>query len=274
MSTPKPRAAAARSYSRIVSLILFSLSPDHTDRSRSLFRRSVLFCLVMTSLLLTPAGAEVFVDDFDDNSIAAENWAVVVYGSGAQIAEQNQRLEFFMPGSASGTEFGTRLVSQFEMRGDFDIRVDYQLLQWPWYNGVRIAIAMTDNLYDNYGMERSSLSAIEPLGEHEVYIADFGPFVLVPTEDLSGTLRLVRSGATQTGYFLQAGEWIAVQTDTAPTRDITIQLHAWSHNYAFRDWDVRAAFDNFTVMTGELHWPETPARETSWGAVKRLYLGR
>lgn len=234
----------------------------------------LVLCLAAAFLIVTPAGAQVFVDDFDDNVIAAENWDVVVYGSGAQIAEQNQQLEFIMPASASGYEFGTRLVSQFELRGDFDIRVDFLLPQWPQFNGVRIAVAMTDDLYDNYGMERSSLSAIEPLGAHEVYIADFGPFVLVPTEDLTGTLRLVRSGATQTGYFLDGAEWVPVQTDGAPTRDITIQLHAWSHDYAFRGWDVRAAFDNFTVMTGELHWPETPVRETSWGAVKRLYLGR
>lgn len=234
----------------------------------------VILGVVVTTCTVTPAGAQVFVDDFNDNSIAAENWEVVSYGSGAEIAEQNQQLEFFMPASASGYEFGTRLVSLFQLRGDFDIRVDFRLLQWPRYNGVRIAVAMTDNLYDNYGMERSSLSAIEPLGAQEVYIADFGPFVLVQTEDMTGTLRLVRSGSTQTGYFLQDGQWIPVQTDWAPTRDITIQLHAWSHDYAFRDWDVGAAFDDFTVMTGDLHWPEIPVLQTSWGAVKRLCQGR
>ncbi len=230
--------------------------------------------LCLSVSVVTPARAQGFVEDFDDNSIAGDIWSVVLYGNGAQMAEQNQELEFFLPASSSGDEFGARLVSVFQLRGDFDLRVDFRLLDWPHYNGVRIAIALTDNLYDNYGMERSSLSAIEPLGAHEVYIADFGPFVLVPTEDVVGQLRLVRSGSTQTGYYYQAGEWIPVLTDSAPPGDIAIQLHAWSHDYAFRDWDVRAAFDNFTVMTGQLVWPDTPVMETTWGAIKKLYPQR
>ncbi|MGD8453889.1 MAG: hypothetical protein PVJ57_18900 [Phycisphaerae bacterium] len=118
---------------------------------------------------------------------------------------------------------------------------------------------MTDNFYDDYGVERSSLSASEPLGAHEVYVADFvGPFVLVPTQDFTGKLRLVRSGGTQTGYYHNAGEWIPIRTASAPTEDIAIQLHAWSHNYAFQHHDVRAAFDNFTVTTGQVVWIPEP----------------
>ncbi len=218
-----------------------------------------------------PAHAQVFVDNFNDNHIATDVWTVELYGYGAQLHEQNQRLEFFMPANASGGEFGARLISRFELRGDFDIRVNFDLLTWPLYNGVRVAIGLTDANFDDYGMERSSLSAIEPLGAHEVYVADFGPFVLVPTSDLSGSLRLVRSGSTQTGYFGSAGTWTPVLTDWAPSGDIAIQLHAWSHDYAFRDWTVRAALDNFTVIAGELIWPTTPVERASWGAIKSLY---
>jgi hypothetical protein len=213
----------------------------------------------------------VFVDDFDDDSIDPDRWSVVVYGASTEVVEQNQQLEFFLPASSSGSEFGARLISGFQLRGDFDIRVEFRLLQWPADNGVRIAVALTDDWFDDYGMERSSLSAREQLGAQEVYIADFGPFVLVPTDDVTGKLRLVRSGVTQTGYYWHDGEWIPVLTDAAPGGDISIQLHAWSHDYAFTGSDVRAAFDDFTVMTGELIWPGTPVEETSWGAIKALY---
>jgi hypothetical protein len=203
--------------------------------------------------------AQVYVDDFNDNQIDPGVWSVVLYGSGAQIAEQNQELELFMPASASGTEFGARLVSVFQLHGSFDIQVDFSLIDWPYYNGMRIGIGLTDDLYDDYGVERSSLSSSEPLGAQEVYVADFGPFVLVP------------SGATQTGYYYGAGGWIPILTDSAPTGDITIQLHSWSHNYAFQHHDVRAAFDNFKVMSGELIWPAVPADASTWGAIKALY---
>lgn len=219
----------------------------------------------------TPSIAQVFVDTFDDNHIAVDVWSVELYGFGAQLAEQNQRLEFFMPANASGSEFGARLISRFELRGDFDIRVDFALLEWPFYNGVRIAIGLTDFYFDDYGMERSSLSAIEPLGAQEVYVADFGPFVLVPTSAFSGKLRLVRTGSTQTGYYESGGSWLPVLTDDAPGGDVRIQLHAWSHDYAFRDWNVRAALDNFTVVSGTVIWPTTPIQSASWSAIKALY---
>jgi hypothetical protein len=222
-------------------------------------------------LLLNPASAQVFVDDFADNSIDPGVWSVDVYGSGASVAEQNQQLEFFMAASSSGAEFGTRLVSVFQLRGDFDIQVDFNLIQWPYYNGVRLAIGLTDDLYDDYGMERSSLSTNEPLDAQEVYVADFGPFELVETQDFTGKLRLVRSGATQTGYYYDAGEWIPILTDSAPTGDITIQLHSWSHDYAFQHQDVRAVFDNLKVESGELIWPATIVKTKSWGAVKAFY---
>lgn len=229
------------------------------------------FFLCLFAYVPTPARAQEFVDDFDDNHIDPDTWSVVLYGSGAQVAEQNQELEFFMPSSASGSEFGVRLVSVFELRGDFDIQVDFRLLEWPDYNGVRTAIGLTHNLYDDYGMQRSSLSASEPLGAQEVYAADFGPFVLIPTTDSTGKLRLVRSGATQTGYYYSSGTWIPVLTDDAPAGDTTIQLHAWSHDWAFEEVDVRAAFDNFTVVSGQLVWPPTPTKDSTWGSIKETF---
>lgn len=229
----------------------------------------ILLCPAL--LIVAPASAKVFSDEFADNSIDPSVWSLDLYGSGAQVVEQNQQLEFVMLASSSGDEFGARLVSVFKLRGDFDIQVDFNLMQWPSYNGVRLAIGLTDAPYDNYGMERSSLSASEPLGAQEVYVADFGPFVLIQTEDVAGKIRLVRSGGTQTGYFYGPGGWVLVLTDAAPSGDITIQLHSWSHDYAFQNDEVRAAFDNFRVESGELIWPTTTTRTTSWGAIKALY---
>jgi hypothetical protein len=217
-------------------------------------RLSVVLALCAMLLCGAQAGAQVFVEDFNDDHIDPDHWAVDLYGSGAQIAEVNQELQFTMPSNSSGTEFGSRLVSHFLLRGDFDIHVDFSLLQWPYYNGVRTAIGLTDSPYDDYGVARSSLSASESSGAQEVYVADFGPFVLVPTQAFTGKLRLVRSGDTQTGYYSNAGEWIPILMDSAPTSDIAIQLHAWSHDYAFQHQDVRAAFDNFTVTTGQVVW--------------------
>ena len=241
--------------------------------SAQISRTATAFVLCLPLLVTTSVSAQVFVDDFNDNSIDPNVWSVELYGLGAEVAEQNQELEFTMTAGASGGEFGARLTSVFLLRGDFDIQIDFRLLEWPYFNGVRMAVAITDALYDDYGVERSSLSASEPLGAQEVYVADFtsGPIQLVPTLDLGGRLRLVRSGSTQTGYYYGSGGWIPILTGPAPTGDMTIQLHAWSHDYAFQHQVVRSAFDNFTIMSGEIVWPPTPAEVTSWGLIKSPY---
>jgi hypothetical protein len=235
--------------------------------------RPAIFALVACALSFpfAPARAQEFFDSFDDDAIDPQVWSVEFYGSGAQVTVQDQQLEFFFPASASGVEFGVRLVGVFQLRGDFDIRVDFRLLLWPRFNGVRTAIALTDAYDNDYGMERSSLSGTEPLGAQEVYVVDFGPIVLVPTTDVTGSLRLARSGSTQTGYYRAGGEWIPVQTDTAPAQDITIQLHAWSHDDAFANGDVRAAADDFVVMAGQLVWPPVSTHGMTWGAIMSLY---
>jgi len=92
---------------------------------------SLVLALGSTLLCGAQAGAQVLVDDFNDDHIDPDVWTVVLYGSGAQVAEVNQELEFSMPADSSGTEFGSRLVSRFLLRGDFDIQVDFSLLQWP-----------------------------------------------------------------------------------------------------------------------------------------------
>ncbi len=195
-----------------------------------------------------------------------------LYGSGAAATEQAQHLEFTIQAGGSGTEFGARVTSVFLLRGDFDIQVDFAMLQWPDHNGVRTAIALTDALFDDDGVERSSLSSGDPLGAQEAYIADFvaGPIVLVATQDLTGRLRLVRSGATQTGYYWSGSNWIPILTGSAPIADQSVQLHIWSHDYAFQHQLVRAAFDNFTVVSGDIVWG-TPATATTWSRVKALF---
>ena len=90
------------------------------------------------------------------------------------------------------------------------------------------------------------------------------------TEDVTGTLRLVRSGNTQTGYYYSSGGWVAIHTGPTPTTDVAVKVGAWSA-YQFMHWDVFAAFDNFVVTSGELVWPPIPVRASTWGSVKALY---
>jgi hypothetical protein len=226
-------------------------------------------CLVL--LPGTQTEAQVFLEDFDDDSINPVVWTVELFGVGPQLAEANQQLQIEFPSASSGVAFGGGLVSNFLLRGDFDVQVDYRLLTWPFSNGVRLALAIEGE----YGVERTSFGSQSdyPGLPREVYLTHFldGATGFTATSDVTGTLRLVRTGATETGYYYNSGDWIPIHTGPGPTQDVAIQIHAWSHDYAFMDWDVLAAWDNLVVRRGELVWPGSPSGGTTWGALKALF---
>lgn len=76
--------------------------------------RSLSMCLASCAaiLLATQARAEVFREDFNDNSIDPTVWTAYVFGSGPQIADVHQQLEISIPRSSSDPDvFGCKLAS-------------------------------------------------------------------------------------------------------------------------------------------------------------------
>lgn len=208
-------------------------------------------------LFISPAASQVLSDDFDDNTIDPSLWTTNLIGSGPTIAETNQRVETTHPAtSADGPGQGVFWAgydSVCQLRGDFDIQVDYNLLAWPFANGVRVGL-----LTGLGATERISLGNFDFVGQpRESYVTDFGGAVsnFVSTGDLSGKLRQVRSGSTVTGYFFNAGNWVPLHSAPATTADVAFHLASWSHDYAFIDQEVQMAFDNFTVNQGQLIGP-------------------
>jgi len=217
------------------------------------------------------AGAQVLVEDFNDNKIDSTVWVGGIVSSGPQLAEESCQLEMTLPGTSIGDPFGVALMSKFLLRGDFDIRVDYHLLAWPYGNGVRIGLSATS---DN-GVERVSLGSQNdhPWAPREVYATDFydGPQGFTETSDMDGSLRLVRSGSTLIGYRYESGQWSLIHAGPGPDFDVPVLLHSWSHDWAFMDWDVALAFDNFVVTDGHLVWPPTNVETRTWGRIKALF---
>jgi hypothetical protein len=231
-------------------------------------------CFAFCSLLLCPrASAEVFREDFNDNQIDPTLWTAPAYGTGPQIAAVNQELEIAIPSWSYGTDFGAKLHSNFLLRGDFDVQVDFRLLTWPFGNGVRTALGIDWGFLYPPGVERLSFGQNDyPGAPRESYLTDLdgGVCGITGTSDMTGSLRLVRSGSMQTGYRYRAGGWVAICSGPAPTADVHLQVSAFTA-YQFMGWDVLAAFDNFVVTSGELVDFPTPAQSTTWGTIKALY---
>lgn len=202
-------------------------------------------------------------DTFDDNRLDTSLWTTQIVGSGVGLAETNGRLEMTLAASASDDPavgaFSATYVSRFRLRGDLDIAVEYQLLEWPASNGARLGLQLSYDVpnglaSNNLGVGRASLgsSADFPGYPREIYSADLGSGVqgITVTTDMSGALRIMRTGSTVFAYRRAGGDWVQVASGQVPPADMLVTVSAWSHSYVFARQLVRAAFDNFAVRYG------------------------
>jgi hypothetical protein len=195
-----------------------------------------------------------FYDDFNDNAVSTFLWSTGVGGSGPVLSETGSRLEVSIPSSSNNngqTGFSAGLGSTCKLKGDFDIQVDYSLPTWPSANGVRVGLGTVSG-----PVERVSFGSTQDYygWPREVYLTHFSDGVqgIAQTADLSGKLRLVRTGNTATGYYSSNGAWVPVDTGPSSAADTAFSFSAWSHDYTFTKQDVKVAFDNLIINKGEL----------------------
>lgn len=202
-------------------------------------------------------------DNFNDNKISPSLWIDDVVQPITSLEEANGQLEIAFPsiilkeGQKLPEQWSRGYTSACQLRGDFDIRVDYHLLTWPSTNGVRVGIVTSEAgsiLRASYGSSSDFPSQPREVyaTEHTKPIGIGKDVVSVTTNDSDGTLRLVRSGNTSVGYFLSAGSWTQVAQGSATNRDTDFSIIAWTYGNTFANQAVKIAFDNFTVYNGQL----------------------
>lgn len=231
-------------------------------RQRMLCLFGWLLCLVVLASL--PASAQVLVDSFNENQMNPAMWRIYSVGSGPTVALANQRLEISFPANCSGGSIGfaAGFISVSLLRGDFDMQVDYQLLAWPATNGVRVGLNLLPLQQGGATVHRVSLGANEQAGQpRESYTVDTGSsFARTATSDLSGKLRMVRTGTTITGYYLDqtTSQWVAIGSSGYIDSDVYFALNAFSGDGQFAGQPVKVAFSNFKLNKGTVVCPLSP----------------
>jgi len=188
-----------------------------------------------------------FSDDFNDNY--RDPFWHVIQDPGSSISETNGRLEIQIAGGAPSNQVDAHYGSNCSLPGDFDAQVDYSLLQWPQGNG---AFAALSGFFIGAFVSRQS----DPFAG-ERYTAFSNPFFnALPTSDLAGSLRLVRTGATLNAYVKGVGsDWIPILSAPANAGDAVLGLglqtvpDQWAHQ------TVQVAYDNFRLNSGALSCP-------------------
>src|SRR2546426_4261425 len=152
-------------------------------------------------------------------------WLVTQAGFGPITTIANRTVDVSFPTNSSNDPslriFGSGLSSQCAVKGDFDAQVNFRLVNWTFANGVRVGLTSTPGPFFTgdfstvppFAAERISFGSPTvdfPGLPREAYLTHFldGVLGVTPTSDFSGSLRLTRSGGSETGYYLSSGNWV------------------------------------------------------------------
>ena len=185
-------------------------------------------------------------DSFDGAALDSDVWEEARVGTGTSVSQGDGRLEIELGPEATGTppaEFAGQVLLWCKLPGDFDVRVDYELLDWPAENGVTVHLAAV--------WERSAVDIARQSHDWgESYGTWFtrGTGTARATTHMRGTIRIRRKDWYASTYYLTASRgWQRLGsffTGGAPR----IILKASSMDSWFGDKRVRVAFDNFTLV--------------------------
>ena len=180
-------------------------------------------------------------------------------GTGPAIGAVNGRLEVDVPSTTvndPNTGYITAgVAAACYLNGDFDIQVDYNLLQWPPASGVNVDFDTFDIVNGSYG-DVHGMFVFDPglgTGVSTHFPGPINTFVSAP--ELSGSLRFVKAGATLTAYRMVGGGWSALQSTSDAASLVDVNLNVFSNAPPSTHPDVKVAYDNFRVNSGTFSCP-------------------
>jgi len=182
-------------------------------------------------------------ENFTDNQYNANLWELDYMGQGSTAQVINDRLE----GTVAGNGYANFNGWSFTLIGDFEMEVDFTLLNWLPSNGTQISMGTYDQSPDElFQVARGSGS------QQEVYFtyilsnyADTG--ITGPT--MSGTLRMVRTGNKMEGFYWNGTDWqsIGSTTDSRLATRVGVSLSFGPYGGTYSGTQAQAAFDNIRI---------------------------
>jgi hypothetical protein len=180
--------------------------------------------------------------NFNDHKMGDLLWTVTKGGTGTVVAEENQTLEIVLP-----THCWAGYESIPMLRGDFDIQVDYNLLNWPNLNNSTRVGLVESSL--QYPFPWAIAGYMVLLGGNGTRYYGTNGGNSSPTSDSSGKLRMVRTGNTITCYYFDGSNWIAMPWNIQENNlDVHCYLVAWNFDVG----GAAVALSNFMVNKGQL----------------------
>jgi hypothetical protein len=135
--------------------------------------------------------------------------------------------------------------------GNFDARVDFNLINWPPQNGVWVSLMVGGTPFNVYRVSWQ----FDPSEQYGAYLPPVG--TTLPATGTSGTLRLTRVGDLFTAWYLSGHSWVPIISGIGPTDDVPLTLGVFNISGAatFAGLPVAVAFDNFHVSANRVICP-------------------
>ncbi len=206
----------------------------------------------------TQASESLGIDnDFNDGLIDFTKWSLVFRREGEEgatvgtILEADQRFVFVL--NPSLREVHADAFTACSLDGDFDVQVDYALLDWLPDNKIKLGLMAHDLLFGRTAGSVQRVSEASYGGE--VYLAHFlnGIGGVSPTSDLSGKLRLTRTGSTMTAFVFDGDAFAAIHSGLTTANPVRLSLALFTSKPTPGG---QVAFDNLSVNSGKLVCPQ------------------
>jgi hypothetical protein len=214
--------------------------------------RGFVGVLVLATFFLgiSPAYGRTVIENFDNNTYNHTLFWVNTSGTPNQpaVTVVDEHLQVTISGPITGIfAAGLQMTDNLVLAGDFDLQVDFNLVAWPLNSGVGAGIVSP--LFD---VRRVAADGQEGVTETYFFGIPGQGITTVTTGDMSGKLRLKRTGSTvQAFYWVPAiSSW---QSIGDPVTDATLAAPTSAYIGIYsRDFTVEppltVTFDNYKIM--------------------------
>jgi Tol biopolymer transport system component len=190
-------------------------------------------------------------DDFDDGVLDRSIWHRI-QDPGSSIAEEEGRLvASIAAGSTPGgpwNQINTHYGSSCSLPSDYDLEVEFELLQWQPLG----FYASLNAFFANAGISRQA----SPWGQQYVGWSDANGNG-IPSDDTSGSFRLVRSGPITNAYARRSSgpDWTLVFSGPSAAGESVFGMGLTAPGDWYQGHAASVAFDNFRLNSGVLTCP-------------------
>lgn len=174
-------------------------------------------------------------DDFSDGTLGPLWLDISTCGS---ANESGGQLVLDKQAGCGGTSFVQVYTdpSSYQLCGDFDVQVDFALVDWPAPAIARFVSFSTRSLADGTGMsiERFRNAFTEPctpfLEQYKAWDVNSSncASTMIPTSDMTGKFRLQRTGSTISAYFWNGSGWTFARSASVDTGPMYLTMYSGS----------------------------------------------